>query len=72
MTTPSDRPPSPGVAHLPPMRLAALAALAFSRAGGTQIPLLTAADDKGGDLAVVETALTSRPPILHPTDLAGG
>ncbi|QMU72003.1 hypothetical protein [Streptacidiphilus sp. P02-A3a] len=64
--------PSPDVAHLTPMRLAALASLAFSRAGGTQVALLTDADDKGGDLAVVETALSTRPPILHPTDLAGG
>jgi len=64
--------PGPSVAHLPPMRLAALATLAFSRAGGTQIALLTAADDKGGDRAVVETALMARPPILHPQDLAAG
>lgn len=54
------------------MRLAALASLAFSRAGGTQVALLTAADDKGGDRAVVETALMTRPPILHAQDLAGG
>ena len=61
----------PTVSHLPPMRLAALASLAFSRAGGAQGALLTEADDKGGDRAVVETALMTRPPILHAQDLAG-
>ncbi len=62
----------PTVADLPPARLAALAALAWSRAGGTQIALLQQAEDQGGDREVVETALMTRPPILHVTDLQGG
>jgi hypothetical protein len=69
----SERPlPGPTVAHLSPTRLGALAALAFSRAGQAQQELLTAADEKGGDRAVVETALMTRPPILHAADLARG
>ena len=66
--------PPQGIARLRPMRLAALAALAalaFSRAGGTQLALLADADERDGDLAVVETALTAQPPILHTADLAG-
>lgn len=71
---PTARPtptPGPGVAHLSPTRLAALAALAYFRAGQAQQELLAAAEEKGGDRAVVETALMTRPPILHAQDIGG-
>lgn len=70
---PDQRPsPGPTVGPLPPARLAVLATLAFSRAGHAQQALLTAAEEKGGDRAVVETALMTLPPILHPQDLLRG
>ncbi|QMU71428.1 hypothetical protein [Streptacidiphilus sp. P02-A3a] len=67
---PSERPyPGPTVGRLPPDRLAQLAATAFGRADQAQRTLLGAAADKGGDRAVVETALMTLPPILHAQDL---
>ncbi len=70
---PSERPfPGPTVGHLPPARLAQLAETAFGRADQAQLALLTAAADKGGDRVVVETALMTLPPILHPQDLLHG
>lgn len=68
---PRERPfPGPTVGQLSPARLAQLAETAFSRADQAQLALLGAAAEKGGDRAVVETALMTRPPILHAQDLA--
>ena len=67
---PCERPfPGPTVQHLPAARLAQLAETAFGRADQAQQALLSAAAEKGGDRTVVETALMTLPPLLHPEDL---